>query len=111
MSEHLVEEGEGYQVFSEWRPLEQSPDRWHTARMEAYIAAISEPAFPDIGSVEERRLIVLASSPEAAEDAFDDYVDKNGLGGWSVAMTDEVPAPGYLQAAKLEPNVVKSYDP
>jgi hypothetical protein len=79
--------------------------------MEAYIAIISEPAFPDVAFVEERKLIVLASSPVAAEDAFDEYVEKNGLGGWSVAMSDERPEPGYLQAAELEPNVVKSYNP
>jgi hypothetical protein len=79
--------------------------------MEAYIATLSEPAFPDIGSVEEKQLIVLAASPEDAENAVDEYVEKHGLSGWSVALTDERPEPGYLLAAKLMPNVVKSYDP
>jgi hypothetical protein len=75
--------------------------------MEAYIAEISEPAHPDVQFIEERKLIVLAESPEAAEAAFRKFAGPEQI----VKMTGERPRPDYLKAANLQPGVVKGYNP
>lgn len=76
-------------------------------RMRAYIALISSPVSKDVEFIEERRLIVVAASPEEAEAAMRRITDP----AWTFQMTDEMPRAGYLEAAKLTPGVAKSYNP
>jgi hypothetical protein len=80
--------------------------------MQTFIATISEPASPDVQFVEERRLIVLATSREAAEDAFREYAAQHHSGViMGIKIEDERPSPSYVQQAELHPNVAKRYNP
>ena len=66
--------------------------------MKSYIARISSPPMGEFDFVEERRLIVVAKTPEAADVALRKLVPTN----WSYTLTDEQPRPGYLPAANLQ---------
>jgi hypothetical protein len=89
--------------------LESARFEVHIASMQPYVTILASPAERGVDFVEERELVVLAPTPEKAEEAFRAYGLKH-LPTWTIVMTDIRPSLEYLEAAKLTPGVVRAYN-